>query len=72
VESVNAGPMQLSDGTAAIRIDALNGESYQTVVVWPDGGRVRVALVASFIREIETKDAHDVLVGEAIAASLGS
>ncbi len=72
VESVDAGPMQLSDGTAATRIDALNGESYQTVVVWPDGGRVRVALVASFIREIGTKDAHDVLVGEATAASLGS
>lgn len=72
VESVNTGAMELSDGTAATRIDALNGESYQTVVVWPDGGRVRVALVASFIREIESKDAHDVLVGEAIAASLGS
>ncbi len=69
VESVNSGPMQLSDGTAAIRIDALNGESYQTVVVWPDDDRVRVALVASFIREISTKEAHETVVTDAIAAS---
>lgn len=71
VESVDARSIVLPDGVAASRIDALNGESYQTVVVWPDGGRVRVALVASFIREVSTKDAHEAVVTNAIAAALG-
>jgi hypothetical protein len=56
-----------SDG-AGERIDVLNGESFQTVVVWSRGGRVVVALVANFIREIQTKEAHDNVVGEAIGA----
>jgi hypothetical protein len=72
VETVDVGPMQLPDGPEAIRIDALNGESYQTVVVWPDAGRVRVALIASFIREIESKDAHEGVVNKAIEAAFGS
>ena len=69
VESVDARSIVLPDGEAASQIDALNGESYQTVVVWPDGDRVRVALVASFIREVSTKEAHEAVVTEAIAAS---
>jgi hypothetical protein len=71
VESVEARSIVLPEGVAASRIDALNGESYQTVVVWPDGERVRVALVASFIREVSTKDAHEAVVNDAIAAALG-
>jgi hypothetical protein len=70
VETVDVRPMDLPDGTDAIRIDALNGESYQTVVVWPDHGRVRVALIASFIREISTKQAHEDVVNVAIEVSL--
>ena len=71
VESVDVRSMVLPDGAAASRIDALNGESYQTVVVWPDGERVRVAIVASFIREVSTKAAHEEVVTDAIAAALG-
>lgn len=71
VESVDVRSIVLPGGVAASRVDALNGESYQTVVVWPDGERVRVALVASFIREVSTKEAHDALVTDAIAAALG-
>jgi hypothetical protein len=52
------------------RIDALNGESYQTVLVWPDSGRVRVVLVANEIRDIKTMAAHDAVVERAIAAAL--
>jgi hypothetical protein len=57
------------DGQPASRIDTLNGESYQTVIVSPDGQRVRVVIVASFVREIQTKDAHEAVVTEAIAAA---
>jgi hypothetical protein len=71
VESVDVRSIVLPDGAAASRIDALNGESYQTVVVWPDDERVRVAIVASFIREISTKAAHEEVVTDAIAAALG-
>jgi hypothetical protein len=57
------------DGRPASRIDTLNGESYQTVIVSPDGQRVRVLIVASFVREIQTKEAHEAVVAEAIAAA---
>ncbi len=57
------------NGQPASRIDTLNGESYQTVVVSQDGQRVRVVVVASFIREIQTKEAHGAVVAEAIAAA---
>ena len=57
------------DGRPATRVDALNGESYQTVLVWQDGLRVRVVIVASFVREIRTKEAHESVVAEAIAAA---
>jgi hypothetical protein len=58
------------DGRPASRIDTLNGESYQTVIVSPDGQRVRVVIVASFVREIQTKEAHEAVVTEAIAAAI--
>ena len=62
VEEVTVGPIALgeADGT---RIDVLNGESFQTVVVAADDAdRVRVVLVASAVREIETRAAHDTRV----------
>ena len=68
-ETVDRTTMTLPDGRYATRIDTLNGESYQTVVVWPDGARVRVALVASAIREVQTKNAHEAVVAAALAAA---
>jgi hypothetical protein len=68
-ESVDARSVTLPDGSSGRRIDALNGESYQSVIVWPDGARVRVALIASFIRAIETKEAHEAVVTEALQAA---
>ena len=45
------------------RIDVLNGESFQTVIVGPDAvNRARVLIVANAIREIQTREAHDSLV----------
>jgi len=66
VESLDTSDVALPSGAAAKRLDVLNGESYQTVVVWDVGDRVAAALVASFIRDIGSKDAHDQIVGAAI------
>jgi hypothetical protein len=68
VDAVTPVAVTLPSGASATRIDVLNNESYQTVVVWPRDGRIAVALIANFIREIQTKAAHDVVVNEAIAA----
>ena len=57
------------DGVTGYRLDTLNGESYQTVVNWQDGERVRVVLVASFIREVDTKAEHEETVRAALAAA---
>jgi hypothetical protein len=71
VESVETSTISVGavDGT---RIDALNGESFQTVIVVPgEPNRVRVVIVASFIREVDTREAHDSVVTDAIAATFG-
>lgn len=66
VQSVTASATDWGAGVTGQRIDVLNGESYQTIVSWPKGSRVAVVLVASFIREIQTKAAHDAIVDEAL------
>jgi hypothetical protein len=58
-------------GHPAYRVDVLNGESYQTVIDWEDGGHVRVVLVASFIREVSTKAQHEETVQQALKAADG-
>lgn len=68
-ETVDRSTMTLPDATYATRVDTLNGESYQTVIVWPDGDRVRVILVASAIRDVQTRAAHEVVVSKALAAA---
>lgn len=68
VESVETSDYPISPTITARRIDVLNRESYQSVVVWDHDGQIAVALVADFIREIQTKEAHDVVVQEAVEA----
>ena len=68
--SVDVRTVAIPDGRPGSRIDALNGESYQSVIVWSDGQRVRVALIASFIREVQTKEAHNAVVDEALASAV--
>jgi hypothetical protein len=71
VQSVDPTDLTIHEAggdVAGRRIDVLNGESYQTVVIWPRDGRVAVVLVADFIREIQTRDAHDKVVATALAA----
>ncbi len=68
VESVTAADYAVTDRINGRRIDVLNGESYQTIVVWERNGQVAVALVANSIRRVETKEAHEVDVRAAIDA----
>lgn len=68
-ETVETGVTELPDGSSAFRLDTLNGESFQTVIAWPGGDRVRVALIASFIREVETREGHDAVVADAVVAT---
>jgi hypothetical protein len=72
VESVETQTVDVN-GVSATRIDALNGESFQTVIVAPTDvpNLVKVVLVASFIREVQTREAHDSVVIDAMAAALG-
>jgi hypothetical protein len=68
VESVDTTTYPVDASTEGKRIDVLNGESYQSVVVWERGGRVESAIVADFIREIQTREAHDAVVRDAVDA----
>lgn len=58
------------NGTEGWRLDTLNDESFQTIVVWPDDapGAVWVILAASGIREVTTREAHESVVVDAIGA----
>jgi hypothetical protein len=56
-------------GVAGRRLDTLNDESYQTIVTWAGpGGEVRVVLVGSDVREVQTRLAHEARVDAALAA----
>ena len=68
VQSVDTTDYQVDPSTPGRRIDVLNGESFQSVVVWERHGRVETAIVADFIREIQTRAAHDAVVREAVDA----
>lgn len=68
VESVTAADYPVMDQISGRRIDVLNGESYQTIVVWERNGQIAVALVANSIRRVETKDAHELDVRAAVDA----
>ncbi len=71
VLSVEPSTYPVAPGVSGNRIDVLNGESFQTVVVWQREGRVEAALVADFIREIQTREAHDAVVRDAVNAWVG-
>jgi hypothetical protein len=58
-------------GRNAWRLDTLNDESYQSIVVWPaaEPHAVWVILAGNDIREIESREAHDAVVADAIGAA---
>jgi hypothetical protein len=68
VESVETGELVVSADITGRRVDVLNGESYQTIVVWERNGQIAVALVANAIRTIQTRAAHDEVVRTAVDA----
>ena len=55
-------------GTPGYRLDTLNDDSFQTVVVWPRTGHVVAALVASAVREVGTRATHEARVTDALGA----
>ena len=59
-------------GSTGYRLDTLNDDSYQTVIVWPRAGHVVGALVASAVREVETRAEHEARVTTALAAFGGT
>jgi hypothetical protein len=65
-ETVETSTMAV-DGVQGYRVDALNGDSYQTVIDWADGDRVRVVIVSSFVRQVDTKAEHEATVTAALA-----
>ena len=52
------------------RLDTLNDLSFQTVVVWPDGGRVRVVIVATQVGPTASRTVHDARVAEAVGVAV--
>jgi hypothetical protein len=70
-DAIKTAPLTIA-GSMGYRLDTLNDDSYQTVIVWPRAGHVVGALVASAVREIETRAAHEARVTAALAAWGGS
>ena len=68
VDSVEAFEYPVGSSITGRRVDVLNNESFQTIVVWERDGRVAAALVANAIREIQTREAHDRDVRAAVDA----
>jgi hypothetical protein len=54
---------------AVFRLDTLNDLSFQTIVLWADGDRVRVVIVASPVSLSASRDDHDALVASAVATA---
>jgi hypothetical protein len=68
VTSVDVNDYPIGGNVLGRRIDVLNGESYQTLVIWKRGDAIAVAVIASAIREIQTKEAHEAVVRAAVDA----
>jgi hypothetical protein len=66
VTSVDTTDYPVTTAISGRRIDVLNGESFQSIVVWKKNGQVAAALIGNFIREIQTREAHDLVVRAAV------
>jgi hypothetical protein len=64
---IKSSTLQLG-AARAFRLDTLNDDSYQTVVVWTAGSHVVAALVGSSVHEVPSRDAHEQRVGDALTA----
>jgi hypothetical protein len=70
IQSIDTSDLTVAN-VPAHRLDVLNDESYQTVIVWPKDDRVMAVLVGDFIREVSTKEAHEKIVQSALDAAIG-
>jgi hypothetical protein len=70
IESLETSDLTVAN-LPAHRLDVLNDVSYQTVIVWPKEDRVMAVLVGDFIREVSSKDAHEMIVRAALDAAVG-
>jgi hypothetical protein len=72
-EAITTAPLELS-GLTGRRLDTLNDESYQTIIVIEDRepDLVRAILVASDVREVGTREAHEAVVQAATEATVAS
>ena len=61
-ENITVTRPAIEPAGAVFRIDALNDLSLQTVVVWPDGDVVRVALVATNVQPGADRADHEAVV----------
>jgi hypothetical protein len=68
VQKVETSDYSVGGDMGGKRVDVLNGESYQTVIVWSRDQRVAAALIGNFIRDIQTREAHEKVVREAVDA----
>ena len=64
---IQASTFQLGP-VKADRLDTLNDDSYQTVVVTTAASHVVAALVGSSVHEVPSRDAHEARVKDALAA----
>lgn len=72
-EAITTAPLEVS-GLAGRRLDTLNDESFQTIIVLEDRepDLVRAVLVASNVREVGTREAHEAVVQSATDAAVAS
>jgi hypothetical protein len=70
-DAIETGPLTVA-GSSGYRLDTLNDDSYQTVVVWLRDGHVVAALVASAVREVQSRANHEARVTDALGAFGGS
>jgi hypothetical protein len=68
-EHVDVTRPDLAPLGVVFRLDTLNDLSFQTVIVWPAGERVRVVLVASQVGPNLPRELHEQLVSDAVAAA---
>jgi hypothetical protein len=66
-EAIHTTDVEVS-GALGRRLDTLNDDSYQTVVVWNGRGLIVAALIASDVREAGTRVTHEAAVAKALAA----
>ena len=68
-DNVSTSRPTLASVGPAFRVDALNDLSFQSIVVWPVGSRVRVVIVASPVSPSASMADHDAQVEAAVAAA---